>query len=233
MKDIITMVLGFVLTGIIGNLLLQSWQQRSWLNQQRFLGGERDFIALKALWDEIVSSSGIRLARMRRLSAVIRKDDLELIRKRLSEYDEAVLGWNEKFGSFIVRLLRYTSASDGLTYSLENVVQPNFVAAGRQLELLVNERVAGRSVARKDAEGVTRKLDQLSHTLTVFNRDILVVVQKQKSRTYDGVKIVLTEETISEFRNWELFKALFHRGVQPYYVVRPSFDLSFPRRRRT
>ncbi|MDB5734392.1 MAG: hypothetical protein JWN16_1029 [Alphaproteobacteria bacterium] len=231
MRDLGTIVLGFLLTGLIGNWLVQSWQQRSWLKQQRFLGEEKEYVALKQLWDEIVELSGARLTRMRRLSSVVRRGDIETVRSRLSDYDGSVLRWNEKFQSFQVRLLRYTSGS-ALAFSLENQIQPQFVTCGRQLELLVNDRIAGQTIERKSVVSATHNLDRLSHALTIFNRDVLRVVQAQKTRTYEGVKIELGPQTVSEFRNWELFKALFHFRVEPYYVIRPSFDLVLPDDRR-
>ena len=54
---IITAIISFILTGLIGGRLLQKWQLRNWLNQQKFLGAEKDYIALQELFDDIVALS--------------------------------------------------------------------------------------------------------------------------------------------------------------------------------
>lgn len=228
MEAIISVIIGFILTGLVGNLLLQSWQHRSWLKQQYFLSEERDYIALRELWDEIVDLSSVRLSRMRRLCAIVRLGEVELVRTRLADYDHSVARWNERFNSFLVRLLRYTDHNNHLAQSLEHIVQPLFVRSGRELELVTKDRLSGNTLTKSAVENVTRHLDQLSHQLVIFNRDILVAVQSQKKKTYEGIRIELSSETINHFRTWELFKALFHSGINPYYVIRAPFDLSLP-----
>lgn len=48
MESLLSIVVGFVLTGLIGNRLVQAWQARNWLLQQRFLGQEKEYVGLKA-----------------------------------------------------------------------------------------------------------------------------------------------------------------------------------------
>lgn len=232
MEAIIPIIVGFILTGIVGNRLLHSWQHRSWVKQQFFMGEEREYIALRELWDEIVDLSSVRLTRMRRLCAIVRLGDIELVRTRLSDYDQALARWNERFNSFLVRLLRYTDHNNYLANSLEHEIQPLFVRSGRELELVTKDRLAGRTLTQASVENVTRHLDLLSHQLVIFNRDILVAVQGQKRKTYEGVRLQLSADTIAEFSTWELFKALFHSRIQPYEVVRAPFDFILPSHRR-
>jgi preprotein translocase subunit YajC len=40
--ELITVILSFVLTGIIGNFLVQRWQQRNWHEQHRLLRLEKE-----------------------------------------------------------------------------------------------------------------------------------------------------------------------------------------------
>jgi len=67
MSAIIAVIVGSILTGLIGNWLVQGWQQRNWLLQQRFLGHEKEYFALKDLADEIASLLGARIYQCRRL----------------------------------------------------------------------------------------------------------------------------------------------------------------------
>src|SRR5207245_734489 len=84
---IVTVGLTFVLTGLLGNWFIQRWQHRNWVAQQQFLGEEKEYLALKQLWEELARLSGTRLSRMRRLVLVLRSRDDEIVKSRLADYD--------------------------------------------------------------------------------------------------------------------------------------------------
>lgn len=62
-------IVAFIFTGVIANWLVQRWQYRNWLNQQRFLGAEKRYELLKSLADEISLNASKRLSSMFRLVA--------------------------------------------------------------------------------------------------------------------------------------------------------------------
>jgi hypothetical protein len=223
---IVAILLSFLLTGVTGNMLLQRWQYRSWLNQQRFLGQEKEFQTLSHLCDELAELSGIRYSRMQRLFLVIRSSDSDLVKERLTSYSQAVEMWNERLPSLTVRLFRLTPTS--LANGLEHGLQPKFVTVGRELERIARKRLNDSLLETADLVHLGNALNQLSAVLIDFNRKVLANVQVQKRKTYDGVTVQLNEFTIPKFRNWELFKALFHSGIQPFSVTRPPFDFELP-----
>ncbi len=225
---IVTVLLTFVLTGIIGNLLVHRWQHRYWLNQQQFLGEEKEYLALKLLSEELASATGKRQSQMRRLLTVLRNSNDDLVRKRFSDYDAVVAEWNATLNSFLVRLTLY--ASHHLQFELEHDVQTRFWRIGTQLEQLTAERLSGGAVSGGAVVRLNKEMDQLSRRLFEFNRDLLKVVRSQKTKTYYGVSITFEEGNLSQFTTWELFKALFKPRIESLRVVRTPADLKFPTR---
>src|SRR5437660_11662896 len=101
---LVSLFVGFILTGIVGAWLSQRWQHRSWINQQQILGEEKSYQDLKTVWDEVTTLSGKRQWRMRRLLYSIKAMNVEEANLRLKEYAYVVSEWNEKRNSFEVRL---------------------------------------------------------------------------------------------------------------------------------
>jgi hypothetical protein len=122
---IISIILTFILTGLIGNFLAQQWQQRNWMNQQKLQGEEKHYFALTALWEELMNLASRRLWRMRRLMNALVEGDNQKIEERRNEYDAVLSEWNEKFQSMMVRLTLY--ASWELGQQLEAELQRSFL----------------------------------------------------------------------------------------------------------
>ena len=223
---IVSILLTFLLTGVIGNMLFQRWQYRNWISQQKFLGEEKQYYQLTALWEELTNLASKRLWRMRRLHSALTGEDDEKIKERLNDYDLALSEWNEKFHSMSVRLTLYSSWD--LERELEDQLQHSFLDAGLRLERLTKARLATGRADKKLAHDLLLEFFDLSRTLFTFNRNTLAVVQRQKSRTYYGVEIVLTRQTLDKFGTWELLKALFQPGIKPFRVIRPAADFGPP-----
>src|SRR5256885_2076746 len=93
---VITVLLTFVLTGIVGSRVVHSWQQRNWIVQRRIIEAEEQYKALQKTFDEVSELAGRRQHRMYRLLSGIRKETEKTLSKRLADYDEATLVWNER-----------------------------------------------------------------------------------------------------------------------------------------
>jgi hypothetical protein len=223
---IVTVLLTFVLTGFIANWLAQRWQHRNWLNQQQVLGEEKEYLELRKLSEELSALSGKRFSKMQRLAAVLRHEDDAIVRQRLSEYDSTLADWNSAFNSFTVRLTLY--AKWNLTWDLEHVVQRHFSELGHELERLTKARLNAQEVQRRVVSEFDLKMRSFSNTLFQFNRDVLHLVRLQKVRTYYGAPLHLTRKSINKFSAWELFKALFQSGIEPYSVIRTPSELGPP-----
>src|SRR3954465_4156360 len=104
MTAIVTVILSFLLTGLVGNSLLQRWQHRNWLSQQRFSLEDKEYQALSGLFQDLVKYSSQRHYRMRRLLRALSSSDEEGIKAKTADYDEALTEWNDIFNSLCVRL---------------------------------------------------------------------------------------------------------------------------------
>lgn len=223
---IISILLTFLLTGVVGNLLVQRWQYRNWINQQKFLGEEKHYNQLVALWEELTRLASKRLWRMRRLHTALITADDDKIKERLNDYDLVLSEWNEKFHSMAVRLTLYSTWD--LERQLEGELQQSFLNAGLRLERLTKSRLANGTTDKLLVDQLRLEFFDLSRVLFRFNRSTLAAVQKQKSRTYYGVEIILAKSTLDKFGTWELLKALFQSWEKPLRVVRPAADLGPP-----
>ena len=223
---VVTVLQTFMLTGLIGNWLVQRWQHRNWLNQQRFLGAEKEYNALKELFEEISSLLGKRLSRMNRLLRVVNSSDKELLQSRLKDYDEAVAEWNGKLNAFFVRITMYDRFYR--TERLENEVHASLVRSGSRLERLVSRSLSHEAVSAKEITELSDRLNTLQGQIFSFNRDFLRAVQAKQQRTYYGVWIEFTRQNLEEFPTWKLFKLLFVPRIELLGIVRPPTDLGEP-----
>src|SRR5205807_2407363 len=99
----------------------------------------REYLALKELFEEIVTLAGRRITRMRRLLVVLRRPEDEMVKRRLKEYDKSQMEWNDRLNSFYARLKLYLEGYE-MVQRLEEEIQSSFVSVGHQLELAVRER---------------------------------------------------------------------------------------------
>jgi hypothetical protein len=223
---IITVVLTFALSTFFGNWLLQRWQQRSWLHQQALLGEQKHYENLKDLCDQILEHSNARISKMRRLLSALQEDDIELIKVRLSDYDKAIIEWNEKIGIFLVKLRFY--AHYNMAFRLDESVQSAFARLGSSLERLTRSRLVGAAVSNGDIGRLQIQFNDLNGRIISYNRDLMNVLAIQKTRTYYGKQIELRPDTLKHFPTWELVKALFKPRIEPPRIVRSPTELSPP-----
>jgi hypothetical protein len=219
---LLPIVVGFVLTGVIGNRLLQAWQARNWLMQQRFLGQEKEYLGLKELADEIVTLLGVRIFYMQRLNRALRSGSDDKVDTCLQEYDEALRRWNERLTSFYIRLPML--AGNGLELRLENSIQAELVKTGGTIESLVANRKAGMSIHAKQTTQVENDLHAIQGKAIAFNRHLLVVVRSRRADVYYGKRLVFSPQNLRHFSTWQLIEALFVRNIDSLTVIRPPLD---------
>ena len=222
METLLQMLLGFLLTGLIGNRLLQAWQARNWFLQQRFLGQEKEYIALKELTDEIATLLGVRIFHMQRLiRALVNGDDAKII-SRTKEYDEVLKRWNERLTSFYVRLP--ILAHYALAKRLEESIQAKLVSIGATIENLAANRAPGVRIQRTNANRVENELLAIQGQAISFNKELLRVVRSRRTDVYFGTPIKFSPHTVNRFSTWQLVKALFIRDINSLSIVRAPTD---------
>jgi hypothetical protein len=215
---------------LVANHLVQRWQQRNWLIQQRFLGHEKEYIALKDLADEIASLLGARIYNMQRLLFSLRRSSDEQLVRRVTDYEDIVKRWNERLTSFYVRLplLAYTD----LGPQLESSVQARLQAASATIEELLYKRRAGVVPEKDTVRSASEALSSIQARAINFNRELLRIVESRRVDVYYGTRIDFSAVNLDKFSTWQLVKALFIRNINAYAIMRPTLDLQLPRRRR-
>lgn len=221
MEKILTVLLTFILTGVIGNAIARRWQNRQWVNQQRVLGFEKEFVALKELVDEIGRLLGARIYHSQRLTLSLRSTDAEAIARRVKDYEEAVKQWNEKLGSFYVRLPYL--AETGLGLEVERSIQDRLVVISKRLDRLLEQRKSGIP-PKNDVDALMIDLNSIQGRAIALNKKLFSTIGSRRDRIYVGTKIPYRRDTLREYSNWELVKALFVSSVDTHTVHRSPLD---------
>lgn len=216
----------FVLTGLIGNRLLQRWQHRTWLHQQKILGREKEYASLLELTNELSAATGARLYHMRRLAAAIRSlSDAEL-EHRLKKYDAILIRWNEALNSYYVRLTFYTDFYEAR--NLEDNIQNLFAKTGINIEASIRDRRSGKRSSPVAITAIDHNLTRLQGQILQFNKGMLRTVETKRKELYLGAPVYYSEYNLLQFSTWELIKALFISEVDGHAVIRTALDLSAP-----
>lgn len=226
MIPVITVIVGFILTGLVGNRLLQHWQLMSWRRQQNFLGHEREYVAVRDLADQLSNAMGKRLYHMKRLRASIGNMEISEVEDRLKVYDDVVVSWNECLNSYYVKLKIHASVD--YAYRLEREVQEAFSSAGADLEILIRRKRIGNSVPKDLLKSLDFRLNTIQGVIGDYSRDLTRKVDDMRKRIYFGEKITYVESELAQFSTWELFKALFVSSVDGHAVVRTALNSRFP-----
>ena len=219
---LVPFVVSFLLSAVIGNRLLQAWQTRNWLMQQRFLGLEKEYLGLKELADEIVTLLGVRIFCMQRLERVLASGTDTKIDSCLHEYNEALKRWNERLTSFYIRLP--ILAGNGLAIRLENSIQTELKKTGEAIEELLAKHKASASIPRRQFTQLERDLNAIQGKAINFNKRLLEVVRSRRSDVYYGRRLVFSPQNLKHFSTWQLVEALFVRDIDSLSVVRPPLD---------
>lgn len=220
MKELLLVILGFILTGLVGNYILQRWQARSWLLQQQFLGQEKEYLALKQTCDNIGSLMGVRIFHMQRLSMKFPADVSEEIRR---EYSQAVIRWNEQLTLFYNQLTFF--AGSEFATMLERTVQDKLVAVSLEIEAVKLKKASDtQHVSPEQMKRIQAGLIHIQANARLFNRSLIRLVEKKREQVYFGTKIKLNPSNFQHFSNWQLFKALFVRDVASFSITRTSLD---------
>jgi hypothetical protein len=228
MEQVLVVFVGFILTGVIGNKLLQSWQTRTWLQQQQFLGHEKDYALLRELAEQLSKEMGARLFHTKRLLMAIRSLSSEELEERVKKYDQSLITWNETLNSFYVRLTLYSHFYNASR--LESEIQAAFASAGLKLEAQVRVRRMDRKADSSEVRVLDKELNVLQAKIFAYNRDLLKEVETQRALVYFGRTISYTIDNLSEFSNWDLIKALFVSNVDRHAITRPLINTSVPER---
>lgn len=220
-------VVGALLTAVLGNRLVQFWQQRNWIHQQQFSGLEKEYVALKGLSDALIKDCGSRLSSMRSLVSALRRggfqDELEAYRLVLST-------WNGSIHAYYAQLT-FQLKWDCATH-LEHRVHDKFVEAGVEIESAIRNLSVGKPVRRGQFNSLDIRLNEIAGEIADFSRVLVRSTEERRQEVFYGRKLAYTKSDIVMFSNFDLIKLLFVSDIDGFSVVRATTDVVSPLGRR-
>lgn len=227
--SVVTVLMTFLCTGLAANWLVQKWQYRNWLNQQKFLGAEKKYEALKLHADEVSKLSAKRLSAMFRLVAAL-DQSADRLEERRKIYSDVLDEWGQHINSFYYKTTLYFDWE--MTQRLEYDINQRFVEVGSQIEHCIRRRQEHADAEISEKEVLKDELFSIQGALGNFNRDMLKYVIRRQDSTYHGVEVGYSYADLQYLSNWQLIKALFITRVEEFSVTLTSFELERPARSR-
>lgn len=218
MMVLLTGLAAAIITGIIGNALVQKWQLRSWFRQQRQLGHQQELDELKKLLEELATRADARLHAMRELINALSSTSQVVFDKALADYRKELASWNKSINSFYARVRYYVST--GMSVRLERDVHDPFVYGNRELEPLLRSRIAG-GIAHPTSN-LNLWLMHSQRMITIYMQDLLARIERRREVIANGKVIYYVDGNLREFSTLLLIKALFMRDVNSLNIVRPA-----------
>lgn len=208
-----------LLTAVVGNILVQKWQQRNWYAQQRQMAYHEELKALIELLEEITLSANTRLYIMKQIEQAL-DDDFDRFNSLAMNYRDAVKDWNVKLPSFFNRTTFLMSWSE--TSFLEHGVQVNFYRSGRFIERAIRARRNNKNVSEDVRNAIRKEMRILNASLTNMLRTMNRILSERKKIIGYGQKIYYKDGDLEKYSTLDLVKFLFARDVLAIYIIRPA-----------
>jgi hypothetical protein len=220
---LITVILSFILSGIIGNRLVQRWQQRNWRVQHGLEATEKNLEALREIADDITKFADARIFRARRVVWQIARPRTEAFDRIQREYEESVAAWNDRFTSFCVSLTMF--ATHRLSGRLEETIQSALVRTSDEIDEAIRK---GAVFSATQVRQLHAKLDGISGLIWQFSRDLVRYLMNKRDEAYNGRMLTFCPTNFQLFSTWYLIKALFKTRQELDPISSTALDADSP-----
>jgi hypothetical protein len=181
-SQLVLLLVGFLLTTVLGGLLGAWLQGRAWRNQRDVQRHDEERQQAFRAFEELSSLLDRRIYRMRLLQSAAReaaKDAGETPRldSALVSYRETLLVWNDNLNR--LQALVQTYFGDEIRYRLEHEINERFSSIGRAIEECVR-RARRQDYQPTDVAAVRRRVDALAHRVYNLNVSMLKLLQESK-----------------------------------------------------
>jgi hypothetical protein len=192
-----TIVLGFLLTTIIGGLFGFYLQQRAWRhqNEQRLLEGE--LRRADELCQSLSRLLDKRVYRMLRLFLAVKayaegRGDVSNIKDRLAEYNALLYEWNDQLNSNLA--MGGTYFGEGAREYLDHQIYDAFKQVGRGLEEVVRQALAQSPLVPETLGHVEAGISRMNNRVYVFG--VFMMTQLRDGRVGRQAPDVLRPEQV-------------------------------------
>ncbi|MFC5641620.1 hypothetical protein [Kitasatospora cinereorecta] len=175
-KELILLVVGFLLTTVLGGLLGFFFQQRTWAHQHRVQIQDHDRDRAVLVFEEISRLLDKRLYRLRLLYWSLAEDTdtrSERSESRMQDYRQVLYEWNDSINRNLALIEQYFGIDirDRLDYR----VGTTFVALGRAVEAMW--RLFDSPTAANGGQIDDALLAELESQIYHYNLDMLRAIQ--------------------------------------------------------
>ncbi|OPC76477.1 hypothetical protein B4N89_46445 [Embleya scabrispora] len=173
-KDVMPIVVGFLLTTVLGGLLGVLFQRQSWAHQYRVQLADQELQLALRIFEEISRLLDKRLYRLRLLAGEATPPNTgarsALAESHMDAYRAVLFEWNDGINRNLALVQRYYGAE--MRDRLDNTIGAAFVDLGREVEALWK----GAGQLRPDLE---TRLRQLGGLVYHFNLEMIEAVQQR------------------------------------------------------
>ena len=173
-NQVVLLVLGFVLTTVVGGVLGYYFQRRTWDANRR----ESERSAAAKVFDDISRVMDERLYRMRLLYWGLRSGDTNRIAAAMAEYRATLVKWNDNLNRNLALAQRYFG--DEVWTYLSGVLYEEFAIIGRHLEDWFHRREDRERGSAEEARLFLsgRRLQALGNDIFELNRFMIAMIQQ-------------------------------------------------------
>jgi hypothetical protein len=168
------LVLGFVLTTVVGGILGYYFQRRTWDANRR----ESERTAAAGVFDDVSRAMDERLYRMRKLYWSLKARDEERIAAAMDEYSSALVKWNDSLNRNLALVYRYFGRD--VWAFLSRTIYEEFAVIGRHLEerYRLKHDSASRPPDAAHLHITGRRLQALSNDIYELNRYVIAMIRR-------------------------------------------------------
>lgn len=181
--QLLTLVLGFVLTTVAGSLLGSRFQQRAWDHQNEMTLQEADRGHAVRICGDLSQLLDKRLYRMRQLNWALGATEVDRPRidSAMVDYRTVLYEWNDKLNHNLAAAESQFGAD--IRSELEIEIYERFAAVGRDLEaryrrLSLPRSRAGEVDSERPSTTLNEELGDLSDRIYAFNLLMLVRIRE-------------------------------------------------------
>jgi peptidoglycan hydrolase-like protein with peptidoglycan-binding domain len=202
--QVVLLLLGFILTTVVGGALGYYFQRRTWDANRR----ESERTAAASVFDDISRAMDERLYRMRLVYWALKGDDDQRIAAAMDEYRAVLVKWNDNLNRNLALVQRYFGRR--VWAFVSDVLYEEFAVIGRHLEDWYRRRLDGGVGSAEDGRlSVTgRRLQALSNDIFELNRFMIAMIQR------GGVGLYLDEAMEGERGPWQSDLSLGSKSTQ-------------------
>jgi len=173
-NQVLLLVLGFVLTSVVGGALGYYFQRRTWDSNRR----ESERSAAAAVFDDVSRRMDERLYRMRLVYWSLKGGDEDRIEAAMGEYRATLVNWNDNLNRNLALTQRYFGQE--VWAALSEVIYEEFAIIGRHLEHWYRRRADQRVVSAEKARLLVtgRRLRALGNDIFDLNRFMIGMIQR-------------------------------------------------------